>query len=94
MGSNRAQDAAKQKIVFLGGLFCSCIYRCFRGVRLFQNGELKIPDRLQVFLEHVWNDQNETEYGPWTPFITKIIQKIQEHIWEHLWTILFSYMRI
>ena len=38
-----------------------------------------IPDRLQYFLKHFWNDQKLTNYGPSDPvFITKILQQIQE----------------
>ena len=54
-----------------------------------------IPDRLQYFLEHFWNDQHVTKSGSSGPvFITNIFQKIQEHMRQSLRKYYFAYLRI
>ena len=35
-----------------------------------------IPDRLQYFFEHVWNDKNVTKSGPGTPYVSPKYLKI------------------
>ena len=49
-----------------------------------------IPDRLQYFLKHFWNDQNVTKCGPSDPaFITKILQTLPEIMGTSLNNIIF-----
>ena len=92
---NRAQNTAnkKQAFRFLCFLFD---YGGFMGGQLFQNGELlMIPDRLQYFLEHFWNDQKtRPKLDPRTPYSSPKYCTTYEENGGDILEQYFSYMRV
>ena len=73
------RNTTRRKCVFLAFLFN---HGGFKEFKLFQNGELMIPHRLQYFLSIFRTTKKTTKSGPSKPvFITKIPEDIQE-IWK------------
>ena len=65
----------------------------FSGIVLFPNCELMLPDRLQYFLDDVWNFENVVKiWARIPPNYYKNASKTQEKLWGHLGKILSLYI--